>query len=476
MEAADPEIDIYGETDDLHSVDENGTDGGTEDLYDAVLASGTVEGVEEADEVPVEHHHDTSESKAQNSTGQRKYLCYIGNMTWWTTDQDVTNAVLSVGVNDLVDVKFYENRANGQSKGFALLCFTSDQSVRLCMEKLSARELHGQRPVILPYSKQSLAQFESATKKLEPPAKSGGMRQPLGSGSPNPLGLDGRGGGPVFIGTIRIGTTPPIPMAPQRQPPMRVMSGMPPPQPRPLMATGIPPPGMSTMARPPVVIPPPSPNRPPPGFPQGINQMRSNPPSLGQLNGPPPSFAGPLPPGAPAPHINPNFYHNPATLVHHQGSAGLIPSGYPPQPHQQSMGEPLSEAEFEEIMNRNKTVSSSAISRAVSDAAAGEYASAIETLVTAISLIRQSKVAHDDRCKILISSLQDTLHGIEAKSYGSNAGSRGKDRSRDRSRSRDREASSRRKRRERTRSRSRSRERYREEYSPPGNRTTRHRY
>ena len=39
----------------------------------------------------------------------------------------------------------------------------------------------------------------------------------------------------------------------------------------------------------------------------------------------------------------------------------------------------------------------------------GEYASAIETLVTAISLIKQSKVAQDDRCKILISSLQVRL-------------------------------------------------------------------
>ena len=44
---------------------------------------------------------------------------------------------------------------------------------------------------------------------------------------------------------------------------------------------------------------------------------------------------------------------------------------------------------------------------------------AIETLVTAISLIKQSKIAADDRCKILISALQDTLHGIESKSYGS---------------------------------------------------------
>merc|ERR1711915_924816 len=84
----------------------------------------------------------------------------------------------------------------------------------------------------------------------------------------------------------------------------------------------------------------------------------------------------------------------------------------------------LSEPEFEETMSRNRTVSSSAIARAVQDAANGEYASAIETLVTAISLIKQSKVAHDDRCKILISSLQDTLHGIESKSYGSGSSKR----------------------------------------------------
>ena len=42
----------------------------------------------------------------------------------------------------------------------------------------------------------------------------------------------------------------------------------------------------------------------------------------------------------------------------------------------------------------------------ISDASCNEYGSAIETLVTAISLIKQSKVANDDRCKILISSLQ----------------------------------------------------------------------
>jgi hypothetical protein len=49
--------------------------------------------------------------------------------------------------------------------------------------------------------------------------------------------------------------------------------------------------------------------------------------------------------------------------------------GAPPPEHRPEGPPPLSEAEFEEIMGRNRTVSSSAIARAVSDAAAGTYAS-----------------------------------------------------------------------------------------------------
>lgn len=120
----------------------------------------------------------------------------------------------------------------------------------------------------------------------------------------------------------------------------------------------------------------------------------------------PPNFP---PPGA---HINPNVY--PSVVAPGSGvSAGPQPLGQGPPPQMQplqgppaSNEPPLSEAEFDEVMNRNRTVSSSAISRAVSDAAAGDYASAIETLVTAISLIRQSRVAADHRCRVLITSLQ----------------------------------------------------------------------
>lgn len=173
-------------------------------------------------------------------------------------------------------------------------------------------------------------------------------------------------------------------------------------------------------------------------------------------------------PGGPAPHVNPAFFNqnqgphpvpNPAGAPHpgqqqqqnmppqnpyqpgpnHRGQwplpvnnpvkpGGQNPGGFPEQPVVPPTPQ-LSEVEFEEIMTRNRTVSSSAIARAISDAAAGEYSSAIETLVTAISLIKQSKVAHDERCKILISSLQDTLNGIENKSYSRRERSRSRERS-----------------------------------------------
>jgi cleavage and polyadenylation specificity factor subunit 6/7 len=55
-----------------------------------------------------------------------------------------------------------------------------------------------------------------------------------------------------------------------------------------------------------------------------------------------------------------------------------------------------------------------------------EYASAIETLVTAISLIRGSKVGKERRCQILICSLQESLEGIEHRSYGSRNSSKNK--------------------------------------------------
>lgn len=112
-------------------------------------------------------------------------------------------------------------------------------------------------------------------------------------------------------------------------------------------------------------------------------------PGMPPQHGPPPHGPPHGPPMGPAsvpPHGPPHSYGPPPSVQQ-------PPYGPPSMPdHRSDMGQ-ISEQEFEDIMSRNRTVSSSAIGRAVSDAAAGEYASAIETLVTAISLIKQSKVS-----------------------------------------------------------------------------------
>lgn len=92
---------------------------------------------------------------------------FTGNMTWWTTDVDLQTMILSCGATNLIDIKFYENRNNGQSKGFALAVFTAESSVKTVMEKLPQKILHGQQLVVLPYTKASLAKFEDATRRVD---------------------------------------------------------------------------------------------------------------------------------------------------------------------------------------------------------------------------------------------------------------------------------------------------------------------
>lgn len=149
------------------------------------------------------------------SSGTRRYCCYIGNMTWWTTDADLQTRMASIGASDLVDLKFYENRNNGQSKGYCLAVFASEISVRVVTEKLPSSPIHGQNVIVLPYTKASLARFEEATKKNE--------KKDLKTDPP----------GVVNMGTIRIGA----PMQP-------MMGGQ-------LMRNG-PPPGMGG----PIGVPP----------------------------------------------------------------------------------------------------------------------------------------------------------------------------------------------------------------------------
>ncbi|XP_054734534.1 cleavage and polyadenylation specificity factor subunit 6 isoform X3 [Anastrepha obliqua] len=469
-------------------------------------------------------YHQSGGSLTPNHMG-RRYQLYVGNLTWWTTDQDIANVMREIGVNDFQEVKFFENRSNGQSKGFSVISLGSEASLRLVLERLPKKELHGQAPVVTYPTKQALNQFESLQKtRPVPPSQQNGP--PRGPAPPN-MGV----GGPLPPHPGGQGVPPGHPprmmnpnMAPGQYRPQHMPQGPPvgPNAGPPRMQFQGPPGGMPIRGPRPDWSRPPMhggfpPQGPPGGPPQGPPHMQG--PPRGPPGGPPQLGPGGPPggphggPGGPAPHVNPAFFAQPGGPPQHPGGPPMSgPPHGPPGPPQQGMGMPpqhgppphfaqqgaprgpwpgpapakpqgpfpdqtlgpqLTEVEFEEIMSRNRTVSSSAIARAVSDAAAGEYSSAIETLVTAISLIKQSKVAHDERCKILISSLQDTLHGIETKSYNRRERSRSRERthrprqrrerssSRYRERSRDRERERDRDREGGYRERSRSRERER---------------
>lgn len=105
---------------------------------------------------------------------------YVGNLTWWTTDQDVINNINGIGVNDTQEVKFFENRNNGQSKGFCVVTFNSEASLPVVMEKLPKIEIHGQNPVVTHYNRQNLNLFESQTKS-RPQMNNSNSNGPTGS-------------------------------------------------------------------------------------------------------------------------------------------------------------------------------------------------------------------------------------------------------------------------------------------------------
>ncbi|XP_051169361.1 cleavage and polyadenylation specificity factor subunit 6-like isoform X2 [Leptopilina boulardi] len=588
---ADGDIDLYA--DDLEqdfAQDEFAGDG--LDLYDDVIAAtDRVSMSEKSDRTDRDRDNrsptdEANENSSYNQLGNnihpnqvgRRHQLYIGNLTWWTTDKDIQEAIVNLGITDFIEVKFFENRANGQSKGFSVVSLGSDQSTQICMDRLPKTELHGQNPVVTYPSKHALNQFESQCKTRPPPSpqhnqnqrphnshphtpmspqhhsqhqqhpqhmqqnhghrgmmmgppqydgpRQGQRMPPPGMGQPGPGGPPqgpprmhgppmGPGPGPhhQMQGHPNQGPPPPgyqqgpwngpRPNGPQRGP---NGPGGPGQQGMPVPGPGQrPPPGMVNEFQfhggPPGPMNQ-GPPRGPPGHPGPPGELRGAPPRGAEWNRPPGMMPGPGgmppghgmppqgppgPPGGPAPHVNPAFFqqgpshqgppgpphgptHGPAP--HNYGPPAQTPYGAPGPEHRPEAHSNLTELEFEEIMGRNRTVSSSAIARAVSDAAAGEYASAIETLVTAISLIKQSKVAGDDRCKILISSLQDTLRGIETKSYGSARRDRSRSRDRDRnhrrrrerSRSRDREYRDRSRERDRDRDREREREREKERY------------
>ncbi|XP_069079353.1 cleavage and polyadenylation specificity factor subunit 7 [Pleurodeles waltl] len=398
---------------------------------------------------------------------------YVGNFAWWTTDQQLETIIRSVGVRDLIELKFAENRSNGQSKGYAEIVVASESSASQLIANLSSRNVHGDPLDVRMANKQNLSFFESMSRKRIPPRAKDSLdgitpttdqtaATPKVENPPNVMQYFNR---PPFMDASRVPVPHsvmnlPIPMPPGGPPPMNAGFRGP-----------MPPPGLQyqQMMTPPPRLPPHMTGPPPGAVPPALHLNPAFFPPPNTALAPPPNPYDNAPPNPfnnrppnpfnnrpPNPYNNrpPNPYDKAPPNLYNKGPPNPYTKG-PPSPYGKTMNNPymqgskemggqgpgMSEEEFEEIMNRNRAISSSAISKAVAGASSGQYSTAAKTLHTAIAVIKESRVANDARCRVLLSSLKDCLRGIEAKSGTS---SRKRHRSRERSSSRSRESSGRR--------------------------------
>ena len=253
----------------------------------------------------------------------------------WTTDAEIINEISKSGVSDFQEIKFFENRMNGQSKGFCCVTVGSESSSRIVMEKLSKIELHGQTPVVTSASKSALTQFELQSNTRPPPQQQYSLpllqhqHTPFGPMSMRPPRMPLAGMRPLMA----VPRGPPRPHAG----PMAFMGSVPKGQPPPHHVIAGPPPPMIRV--------------PPPAHPFMMRPHIAPPPIL-LPRGPPPLVIRPT---VPAPHVNSAFLGNVQQPVPPSACSSYVTTFH----------HGLSEMEFNDVMARNRIVSSSAIARAV---------------------------------------------------------------------------------------------------------------
>ncbi|XP_017573638.1 cleavage and polyadenylation specificity factor subunit 7 isoform X2 [Pygocentrus nattereri] len=366
-------------------------------LYDDVLTGSM------SSEGPLEKQKTKEDNKPEvvytykgcKADKSKRFAVYVGNFSWWTSDKDLISVARTLGVKDVVDIKFAENRANGQSRGFAEIVVSTEESVKRLIETMPQCQINGEKVDCRYATRKNLAVFEAQARKRIPQrsnSKTDSDKADSRSSISSPTDLQLPPLPPVF---------PPPPHI--AKPPSLLPSffnPLPPPFPPPhLQAPPLP-----------HLFPPPSPHMP---------NTHTPPPHIPNTH-------------TPSLHINPAFFppthdtHNSST-AYSRHREGDVPAVLTP------------EGEFEELMNRNRTIASSAITKAMSGATTGDVSMAIETLLTAIAVIKQSRVYSDERCRALVESLKDCLYSIESKSYGSRKRHRSRERDRERVRSRERE-------------------------------------
>lgn len=172
------------------------------DLFDDVLVSRERE-TKQRNEASQSSSLDSKASAIKlNPESQKKLSCYVGNLTWWTTDEDLTTTLISIGVShqEILNIQIQEHERNGQSKGYCLVNLATELAQQRVLKNLTKMQINGKMPEVRGFEDASKNYFESkckvghVAKKEEPrqatPAQPA-LPNGLATGLPEPMSLPG---------------------------------------------------------------------------------------------------------------------------------------------------------------------------------------------------------------------------------------------------------------------------------------------
>ncbi|KAI5062365.1 hypothetical protein GOP47_0022904 [Adiantum capillus-veneris] len=82
----------------------------------------------------------------QQYSGDGSGMLFVGDLQWWTTDAELEAALSEYG--RVKNLKFYEERVSGKSKGYCQVEFFDHASAVACKQGMNGRKFHG-RPCIV---------------------------------------------------------------------------------------------------------------------------------------------------------------------------------------------------------------------------------------------------------------------------------------------------------------------------------------
>jgi RNA recognition motif-containing protein len=162
----------------------------------------------------------------------KKSSLYIGNLTWWTSQEDVEEAVRGTGCQTMIACNVAENPRNGKSRGYAQVDFSTPDAATFVKERLENLELYGNRLMVHYVNAETLKIMAGADTSND---FRGRYPVPGGAGA-------GIGGGmnekPQFVMSRNVPINPALTQAMPGAPMMPTNPGWPRPGPRGAIPTG----------------------------------------------------------------------------------------------------------------------------------------------------------------------------------------------------------------------------------------------